>query len=96
MKFSRAAAVFVATVATVLLSATAAMAESTTPTNWPTGPSLSTLQVIGIFVGIPVGLFVVIALLVSFGARHNYVPPTPPAGEALEAKDSDAQSIEAH
>jgi hypothetical protein len=35
-----------------------------TPTTWPDGPSLSTLEVLGIFAGIPLLVIVVIFLLV--------------------------------
>lgn len=80
MILARAFAVLTAALATVL--ATAAVAIASTPTNWEKGDPLTTLQVLGTFVGIPLGLVIgisLIAMAINTKSRHH--TPTPPSTE---------------
>lgn len=78
MTLVRAFTVLTSAIAAVLLTAVSASA-STEPSTWPDGESISTLEVLGIFVGLPVLLFVVVGLIGVIHAQkgRNYVPPPP-------------------
>ena len=73
--FSRALAVVSTAVVIVVASSTAALADA--PTTWENPPHTSTLQMLGLLVGAPAGLFVLIALFALVVSRRNYVPPAP-------------------
>lgn len=62
--FSRTTRLVITVLCPVVAVATASPAGATPPTTWPEPEPLSKLDAILIFVGIPAGLFVVIALLV--------------------------------
>lgn len=61
------------------LLATAGAASADTPAggDWVAGPERSTLELLLLFGGGTVGLFVVVALFGLLTARTNYEPPEP-------------------
>lgn len=73
----RALSVLPAAVAVVLFAAASPAAATTAPYTWEKGEGMSTLQLIGTFVGGPLLLFVVIWIFALATARNNHVPPSP-------------------
>jgi len=80
----RALSVIPAAAAVVLLAVASPAAASTAPYTWDPGEGISTLQVIGTFVGIPLLLVAVIWVFALATARNNHVPP-PPSTEVEQA-----------
>lgn len=81
MTVARVLAVLTAAFTAVLVSGTNALAS--TPASWDDGESVSTLFVLGVLVGAPLGLFVVITALaaaVNVKAKH-YSPVIPDSTE---------------
>ncbi|MCW2829711.1 MAG: hypothetical protein JWP31_403 [Aeromicrobium sp.] len=83
---ARALAVAVAFVVTFIVSTGAAFADQPTGDAWADGPEKSRLDLLILFGGGTVGLFVLIALFGLLTARNNYVPP-PPGTEVEKVGD---------
>jgi hypothetical protein len=64
-------------VITFFAGSAAAFADEPTGGAWPDGPDRSHLDLLILFGGGTVGLFVVISLFALLTARNNYVPPAP-------------------
>ncbi|MGA8850727.1 MAG: hypothetical protein WB508_03315 [Aeromicrobium sp.] len=62
---------------TFLVGATAAVADTPLSDDWPVKESRSTLDILLLFGGGTIGLFVLISLFAVLTARTNYVPPAP-------------------
>lgn len=71
------------------LLATAGAAAADTPAggDWIAGPERSTLELLLLFGGGTVGMFVVVALFGLLTARNNYEPPEP-GTELVRTSDS--------
>lgn len=80
----RALAAVTTFVFTFLAGAATATAATPDSADWPAPEPTSTLDILLLFVGGTVGLFVVIALFGLLTARTNYVPP-PPSTEVEKA-----------
>lgn len=76
MKFARVLSVLFATMVVVLASAGSALA-STMPITWETGPERSMLEILAIYVAVPVVLFAVIWVFGAATSRNNHTPPAP-------------------
>jgi len=87
MSLARVITAVTAALLAVVAVATPASA-STAPDTWPKGDGLSTLEVIGIFGGGTVGLFVVIWLLAAAmnAKMQHHVVASPVDRDALEAQ----------
>ncbi|VXC19360.1 hypothetical protein [Aeromicrobium sp. 9AM] len=64
-------------VVTFFAGSAAAFADEPTGGAWPDGPDRSHLDLLILFGGGTVGLFVLISLFALLTARNNYVPPAP-------------------
>ncbi len=64
-------------VITFFAGSAAAFADEPTGGAWPDGPDRSHLDLLILFGGGTVGLFVLISLFALLTARNNYVPPAP-------------------
>jgi hypothetical protein len=64
-------------VITFFAGSAAAFADEPTGGAWPDGPDRSRLDLLILFGGGTVGLFVLITLFALLTARKNYVPPAP-------------------
>jgi hypothetical protein len=64
-------------VITFFAGSAAAFADEPTGGAWPDGPDRSRLDLLILFGGGTVGLFVLISLFALLTARKNYVPPAP-------------------
>ncbi len=64
-------------VITFFAGSAAAFADEPTGSAWPDGPHRSHLDLLILFGGGTVGLFVLISLFALLTARKNYVPPAP-------------------
>ncbi len=64
-------------VITFVAGSAAAFADAPTGGAWPDGPERSHLDLLILFGGGTVGLFVLISLFALLTARTNYVPPAP-------------------
>ena len=73
----RAFTVVSALVFTIVAGAGAAVAEAPVGPDWPVGDQRSHLQILLVFGGGTLGLFVLVALFGLLTARNNYVPPAP-------------------
>lgn len=90
MSPARVTTVVTLTLLAVVASATSASA-STTPDTWAQGESMSTLGVIGVFVGLPVALFLVIyAVGAVIAAKSRNFVPAPPSTDVEVAAGSEA------
>lgn len=95
MKFVRSFGVLFTACAVAVLAMSPASA-STAPITWEEGPARSTLEIIGIYVAIPVALYIVITVFGWLTARNNYVPPTIANGAAELDAAEQAELQEAH
>jgi hypothetical protein len=64
-------------VVTFIAGSAAAFADEPASPAWPAGPEKSHLDLLILFGGGTVGLFVLVSLLGLLTARTNYVPPPP-------------------
>lgn len=64
----------------------AALADAPASDAWPEGPDKSRLDLLILFGGSTVGLFILVALFGLMTARNNYVPP-PPSTELATTGD---------
>lgn len=67
----------IAVVSALIVGLTAFPASATEPANWDSGEPMTTLEVLVLFVGAPVGLYIVITIFGYLMARNNYEPPSP-------------------
>ena len=65
------------TVVMFAIGSGAAFADEPASAAWPEGPEKSHLDLLILFGGGTVGLFIVISLFGLLTARNNYVPPAP-------------------
>lgn len=79
---ARVLSLVLATVVMFAAGSGAAFADAPVGSAWPKGSPKSTLDVLILFGGGTVGLFILISLFGLLTARHNYVPPSP--GTELE------------
>lgn len=71
----------------VVVIGSAGVASADEPLTWDSGEPMATQDVLLIFVGGPVALFVVIAVLSLMIHRKNYTPPPP---------STDVETVDAH
>lgn len=90
MNMARVIAVVTTSLAAIVATASGAAASSA-PESWPVGESLSTLETLAYFVGIPVLLFAVIwGLAAAVAAKsRNFVPTIPTSTEIEKAPGHD-------
>jgi hypothetical protein len=66
-----------ATVVIVIAGSGTAFADAPTGSAWPRGEGKSHLDLLVLFGGGTVGLFILVVLFGLLTARNNYVPPSP-------------------
>lgn len=81
---ARIASAITLTIAVVVFGASGASADE--PVGWADGEQFSSLDVLLIYVGAPIALFVGITVFALVTARKNYVPP-PPSKEVIPTVD---------
>lgn len=74
---ARVLGLVLATVVMFAAGSGAAFADAPSGSAWPEAPTKSTLDVLILFGGGTLGLFVLVALFGLLTARNNYVPPAP-------------------
>jgi hypothetical protein len=75
-QFTRISTVLFLAAAAVLVAGSA-NAATTTPSTWPQGEPISTLEILAIFVGGPLVLILACTLFSLVVSRNHYVPPAP-------------------
>ncbi len=73
---------------TIVMGASAAVADTPVSEDWPAGDSRSMLDTLLLFGGGTVALIVLVTLFGLLTARNNYVPP-PPSQELATIPDGD-------
>ena len=74
---ARVLGLVLATVVTFIAGSGAAFADAPSGSAWPRGEGKSDLDLLVLFGGGTVGLFVLVVLFGLLTARNNYVPPAP-------------------
>lgn len=74
---ARVLGLVLATVVTFIAGSGAAFADAPTGSAWPRGGGKSHLDLLILFGGGTVGLFILVVLFGLLTARNNYVPPSP-------------------
>lgn len=85
---ARVLGLVLATVVMFAAGSGAAFADAPVGPAWPKGPEKSHLDLLILFGGGTVGLFILVSLFGLLTARRNYVPPTP--GTELETTSGSA------
>ncbi|WP_293786834.1 hypothetical protein [uncultured Aeromicrobium sp.] len=86
----RALSTLAAAVTAVLVVSAGPAAASTAPSTWELDDPMSTLEVLAIFGGIPLALFVVISIFAAMTARNNF-EPAPPQSEDDKENSEDSE-----